>query len=132
MARKDARLISKSLKPWVRYLDRLADQPNQKTKTELHGVLSKAFGTSQLFSHPITGRLKASGYVESHTTSSARISRWVGFISYGRGLDYHRFEFDADPQRTRPDWLIHPSHDPYEGLEIYYAEIDLVLGKVMV
>ena len=47
------------------------------------------------------------------------------------GLDYAKFEFDSNPQRTRPDWIVHPSHDPYDGLEIFYAEIDIILGKLM-
>lgn len=125
------RLISKSLKPWVRDLQRLEREPTGTTEVALNNVLDQAYVASQIFVHTVSGRLKASGHAEATTRRSARSNRWIGTIGYGRGLDYAKFEFDSDPQRMRHDWIVHPSHDPYDGLEIFYAEIDIILGKLM-
>lgn len=141
MAENTVRLISQSLRTWHQYLDRLESEPTGRTQAGLNAILSTAFATTQINVHvraaspsdPIPGgRLRASGYPSNSLRRTSRRNQWSGEISYGEGLDYAKYEMGERRKGVRPDWVVHPSHDPYEGLEVYHAEIDALLDGLFI
>lgn len=130
MADGTIHLLAPSLRNWVNYLDRLESEPTAKTRAGLDAVMDMAFIQTQVSVHVQTGRLRASGYRQTDTRRSPRTSRYTGIISYGRGLDYSQYEMGDRRHGVREDWAIHPPHDPYDGLEVYYAGIEAVLKAI--
>lgn len=122
------RIVAPSLKDEIKYLDRLENEPTAKTQVELNAILDSAFFTSQAFVHVLSGRLRSTGRKMSSTKRTARGTTWLGEIEYGRGLDYGKYEFGN--KGVRESWPLHPSHDPYDGLETYYFLVDQVIDGI--
>lgn len=139
--------VGPSLKPWWMHMQRLSEEPTVQTEIAMHGVLRAAFENSQINVHvsrpvrrgrgrgkPSTtarvgGRLRASGQMNMNTRGTRR-KEITGTISYGNGLDYAGFEFNRGNQNPRADWLPHPGHNPFDGLQVYYEAVDRVIGGI--
>lgn len=123
-------IVGPSLKPWIGYLEKLESEPSPQTIATLNSILDAAFYTAALNTHVQTGRLRTSLNARDQHILSARRNRWVGEIGIGRGVPYAKYETGDRRRGVRPDWTSHPSHDPFDGLEIYYAGIDAVLRAI--
>lgn len=131
MARKNGwRLVSKTLMPWMTYLDRLEREPTPATRAALDSVLAQAFTQTQINVHVISGRLRNSGYVTSDVHRRPRSVRYTGVISYGLGVPYSKYEMGERRRGVRPDWIVHPPHDPYDGLGLFHSEVDAVIAAL--
>ena len=132
MSKQGYHLVSPSLDPWIHYLERLSQEPTAQTQALLDSVMLQAGVTAEANVHVISGRLKDSGNISSDVRRTARTARYTAAISYGNGVPYAKYEFGETNERRGPrlDWAIHPDHDPYSGLETYYAEIDRIIGAI--
>ena len=128
----DIKIIGPSIKPWKQYIERLEREPSASTKAGLKAVLDAAHVTAQINTHVLSGRMLASMYTRSDEKRTPRVNKWEGAISVGRGIPYTKYEFGTTNAKHGPrtDWTVHPSHDPYEGLEIYYAGVEAVLDAL--
>lgn len=127
------KIVGPSLKPWSTYLHKLANEPNRDTQIALSAILDRAFAVAKNVNvHVETGRLRESGFVSNSHVRTPRVNRWTGRFSFGRGLKYAKYEFGEVNARRGPrtTWPAHPSHDPMDGLETFYAEIDSVLDAL--
>lgn len=126
MANGSFRIVGPPLRKWINDLEKLENEPSPETQAKLSSVMDQALGQARLNTHVLeTGRLLASVHGFNEARRLPRSNVWRGTISVGKGVPYSHFEHRRDD--TRPDWTSHPSHDPYDGMEIYYAEIEAVL-----
>lgn len=127
--------------PYIRFMEKLANQPDMDTTLKLHAILSEAYSETQAYVHVakpkgngsnmrVGGRLRASGRLQTGKDFSAagRRRQFRGTISYGEGLDYAHYEFRRIGSRS--DWMIHPAHDPYSTLDTHYEAVDRVIGGI--
>ena len=126
----NVQIVGPSLKPWINYLDRLSREPTVKTQTDMKSVLDAAYITARLNAHVISGRLLTSSFVTSEAKGSRGRAGWSGAISFGQGVRYAKYEMGERRKGSRPDWTVHPSHDPYDGLEMYYPAFQSVINKI--
>lgn len=120
-----------SLKPWYNYLDKLSEEPRVHTRLALNAIMQAAYVTAGINTHVETGRLRASLHMSTEHRKSPRRNVWTGELSLGQGLRYAKYELGDRRRGIRPDWAVHPSHDPYDGLgELYYPAIDAVLSAI--
>ena len=129
---KGIHIVGPSLKPWIRYLEKLENEPTAETQVALNALLDAAFEHAKQNIHPITRRLLTSGFSSTSHKRLAVVNRWTGTFSFGRGVPYAKYEFGEVNARRGPrvSWPQHPSHDPSEGLDIYYAGVDAILDDI--
>ena len=118
-------------------------EPSPETQAVLDSILSAVEAATAVNTHvakptvrkdgTVTrqgGRLLASLHRNTTLRRSSRRVEWKGEMSLGEGVRYAKYETGDRRRGTRPDWLAHPSHDPYDGLEMYYPAVDRVLGEI--
>src|SRR5574344_1800616 len=137
------KIVGPPLEPWIRYMDRLSNEPTAKTKVKFHSAMRNAFNESQLNVHVAKarydsmgrvirqgGRLKQSGKMDAYTRKTARLNELSSEISYGNGLDYAGYEFSRGLSNPRTDWIRHPGHDPLDSLGHHFEVIDHIIDGI--
>lgn len=81
------KVVNVGLDGMIRETARLSRDPGGAARAALDATLHAAFDDTQARTHVVSGRLKQSGWVTSHTFDG----EWEGRISYGDGLDYATF-----------------------------------------
>lgn len=124
-------IIGPSLKPWINYLERQANEPSPETLVRLEAILDAAYMHAGINTHVITGKLRASLRQSSTRIVGPRRNRWRGELGIGKGIPYAKYELGERRRGSRPDWFFHPSHDPFDDLdEVYHPSVDAVLRAI--
>ena len=124
------KIIGESLDDWINKLDRLSREPTIKTKQELNTALESIHGQVEINTHVISGRLKSSIQKDSNSITRKGVNRWEGEVRIGEGVPYAKYEIGDRRTGSRPDWIVHPSHDPLQGLEAYDPVIDAIVDDL--
>lgn len=117
--RRKHRIEGEKLRPWIDYQDDLADSPNEAMVAAMNSVVHAAFTHTKAAVHQISGKLSASGYMNSSMSRTRNRRVFSAYISYGRGLKYAKYEFGRDengwpPKAAHP---YHPPHNVYTAME---------------
>lgn len=130
MARRkqDYYLISTTLAPWIREMDRLASMPTADFTVAFKSIIDMAYVEVLLRTHVQSGRLKESTKTRTSVTRSNRVSRIGGEITSGEGLSYTKYEFSR--RQPRRDWNTYPPHNPLDNLGMYEEEIEALIDSV--